>query len=69
MAASRTGVSSLRKLLRAVCKLAQTFPTLLSGSDVPIEIQGAVIALIAVCTASTFDDPHAGEISGAGVIP
>lgn len=69
MAASRTGVSTLRKLLRAICKLGNTFPNLLTGSDVPDEIKAAVLALIAVCLASDFENPHAGEITGQGVVP
>jgi len=69
MAASRTGVSSLRQLLRALCKLGVRFPGLLTDVSVPAEIGLAVAALIAACLASDFDDPHAGEISGAGVAP
>lgn len=69
MAASRTGVSSLRNLLRALCKLQLNFPALLSNPNVPAEIGLAVGALIAACLASDFDDPHAGEISGAGETP
>ena len=69
MAASRTGVSTLRQMLRALCKLGVRFPGLLTDPTVPPEIGLAVGALIAACIASTFDDPHSGEISGAAVIP
>jgi len=69
MAASRTGVSSLRNILRALCKLQTRFPALLLNEAVPAEIGLAVGALIAACLASDFDDPHAGEISGSGVVP
>lgn len=64
--ATRTGVSSLRKLLRELCKLRIDFPALLSNPAVPEEIGLAVGALIAACLASNFDDPGAGEISGSG---
>jgi hypothetical protein len=69
MAAQRTGVSSLRHILRALCKLALRFPGLLLDPSVPEEIGLAVAAVIAACVASTFDDPHEGEVTGAGVIP
>lgn len=69
MAATRTGVSTLRKLLREICKLTAKFPGLVTHPDVPEPISVALAALIAVCLASSFDDPHAGEISGAAVIP
>ena len=67
--ATRTGVSTLRKLLREICKIVAKFPGLLTDPAVPEPIAAAIIALVAVCVASTFDDPHAGEITGAGVIP
>jgi len=69
MAASRTGVSSLRQTLRFLCKLGQRFPGLLTDPSVPAEIGLAVGALIAACIASSFDDPHEGEISGQGTTP
>ncbi len=67
--ASRTGVSTLRKLLREICKIVAKFPGLVTDPAVPEPIAAAVIALVAVCLASEFENPHAGEISGAGVIP
>jgi hypothetical protein len=67
--ATRTGVSTLRQLLRELCKIVQKFPGLVTNPEVPEPIAAAVIALVAVCIASTFDDPHAGEISGQGVTP
>lgn len=69
MPASRTGVSTLRQLCRALGRLVAKYPSLLLNADVPPEIGLAVGALIAACIASTFDDPHAGEISGAGTTP
>lgn len=69
MAASRTGVSSLRNILRALCRLQKTFPAILSNDAIPAEIGLAVAAVIAACLASDFDDPHAGEVTGAGVTP
>lgn len=69
MAASRTGVSSLRNLLRELCRLQSRFPALLLNPDVPEEIGLVVGAVIAACLASSFDDPHAGEVSGAGPTP
>lgn len=69
MATTRTGVSSLRKLLRALCGLIARFPHLLLDPAVPAEIGIAVGALVAACLADTFGDPHDGEISGAGVVP
>jgi hypothetical protein len=69
MAASRTGVSTLRKLCKALVHLVTKFPGVLLNDAVPPEIGIAVGALIAACAASTFDDPGAGEITGAGVIP
>lgn len=69
MAATRTGVSSLRQILRALCKLGLRFPALLTDPSVPAEIGLAVAAVIAACAASSFDDPHEGEISGLGVLP
>jgi len=67
--ATRTGVSTLRKLLREICKLTAKFPGLLTNPDVDIGIAAAVTALVAACLASTFDDPHAGEIEGTGITP
>lgn len=69
MAASRTGVSTLRQLCRALARLVQRYPGVLVNPAVPEEIGLAVGALIAACIASTFDDPGAGEITGQGVIP
>jgi len=69
MAASRTGVSTLRKLLREICRVVAKFPGLVTNPDVPEPISAAVIALVAVCVASTFEDPHAGEITGQGIVP
>lgn len=69
MAASRTGVSTLRQLCRALARIVQKFPGVLIHPDVPSEIGIAVGALIAACIASTFDDPGAGEITGQGVVP
>lgn len=69
MAATRTGVSTLRQLCKAMAKLVLRFPGVLTNPAVPPEIGLAVGALIAACVASTFDDPGAGEITGAGVIP
>lgn len=69
MAATRTGVSTLRVILRQLCKLTEHFPALLTNPDVPPEIGLAVGALVAACVLSPFDDPHAGEISGAAVTP
>jgi len=66
MAASRTGVSSLRNILRQLCRLQQAFPAMLTNPAVPEEIGLVVAAVIAACLASDFDDPHAGEVSGAG---
>lgn len=68
MAASRTGVSTLRQLCRAFTRLLQRYPGLLINPAVPEEISLALGALLAACIASTFDDPRAGEISGAGVV-
>jgi hypothetical protein len=67
--ATRTGVSTLRKLLREICKIVAKFPGLLTDPAVPEPIAAAIIALVAVCVASTFDDPHAGELTGQGVLP
>lgn len=69
MAAQRTGVSTLRNLCRLMAHLVAKYPGVLVHPSVPPEIGVAVGALIAACLASTFDDPHAGEISGAAVIP
>ena len=69
MAASRTGVSSLRNLLRQLCKLQAQFPALLSNPAVPEEIGLVVGAVIAACALSNFDNPHEGEITGQGVTP
>lgn len=69
MAASRTGVGTLRQLLREICRIVQKFPGLLTNPEVPEPIAAAVIALVAVCVASTFDDAGAGEITGQGVVP
>ena len=69
MAASRTGVSSLRKLLRQLCKLQAQFPALLANPAVPEEIGLVVGAVIAACATSDFDDPQTGQISGQGVVP
>lgn len=69
MARSRTGVSTLRQMLRALCKLGSRFPGMLVDPSVPPEIGLAVAALIAACIASTFDDPGEGEITGQGVTP
>jgi hypothetical protein len=69
MAASRTGVSTLRQLCRAMARIVAKFPGVLTHPDVPAEIGLAVGALIAACLTSTFDDPGAGEITGQGVIP
>jgi hypothetical protein len=69
MAASRTGVSTLRTLCRAMAKLVARFPSVLLHPSVPPEIGLAVGALIAACLASEFDDAHAGEITGTGVLP
>jgi hypothetical protein len=69
MAASRTGVSTLRHLCRLMSRLVQRFPGVLLNPAVPEEIGIAVGALLAACVASTFDDPGAGEVTGQGVIP
>jgi hypothetical protein len=63
MPAQRTGVSTLRQLLRALCKLRLNFPALLTNPDIPVEISAAVGALVLACLASDFDDPNAGEIT------
>jgi len=68
MAASRTGVSTLRQLCKALARLVSRYPALLLHPSVPPEIGLAVGGLIAACVASTFDDPGAGEITGQGVI-
>lgn len=69
MAASRTGVSTLRKLLKAVCRLVQNFPNLVTDPSVPTEISVVVVALVTACLASDFENPHAGEVTGQGVTP
>jgi hypothetical protein len=69
MAANRTGVSTLRQLLRAVCKLVQQFPNLVTDPAVPTEISVVVVALVTACLASDFENTHAGEVSGQGTIP
>lgn len=69
MAASRTGLSSLRELCRAFTRLLQKYPGLLLNPSVPEGIQLALGGLLAACIASEFDDPGAGEITGAGVVP
>lgn len=69
MAASRTGVSTLRNLCRLMARIVQRYPGVLVHPSVPSEIGIAVGALIAACVASTFDDPHEGEITGQGVTP
>lgn len=69
MAASRTGVSTLRNLCRAMAKLVAKFPGVLLHPDVPSEIGLAVGGLIAACLASEFDDTHAGEITGQATTP
>jgi hypothetical protein len=69
MAASRTGVSTLRQLCKAFTRLIQNYPGVLLNPAVPEEIGIALGALLAACIASTFDDPGAGEITGQGVIP
>lgn len=69
MAATRTGVSTLRNLCRAMAKLVAKFLGVLLNDAVPPEIGLAVGALIAACLASEFDDTHAGEITGQGVTP
>jgi hypothetical protein len=63
MAGTRTGVSTLRKFLRGICKLTINFPALLANPSVPPEIGIAVGALVAACIASDFDNPGAGEIT------
>jgi hypothetical protein len=69
MAARRTGVSTLRNILRFLCRIVAKYPGVLTNPDVPIEISAAVAVLVGACLASSFDDPHAGEISGLGVTP
>lgn len=69
MAASRTGVSTLRQLCKALGKLVVRFPGVLTNPAVPPEIGVAVGALVAACIASTFDNPGAGEITGQGTTP
>lgn len=69
MPAQRTGVSTLRQLCRAFTRLLQRYPGLLLNEAVPEEIQLALGGLLAACIASTFDDPHAGEITGQGATP
>jgi hypothetical protein len=63
MAGTRTGVSTLRKFLRAICKLTINFPALLTNPAVPEEIGIAVGALVAACLVSSFDNPGEGEIT------
>jgi hypothetical protein len=63
MPASRTGVSTLRQLCRAMVKIVTRYPGVLLHADVPAEIGLAVGALIAACAASEFDNPGAGEIT------
>jgi hypothetical protein len=60
--ATRTGVSTLRQLLRQMCKLAGNHAGLLANPEIPVEIAAALAVLIAACLASTFEDPGAGEI-------
>jgi hypothetical protein len=50
-------------------RLITRYPGVLVHPSVPPEIGIAVGALIAACVASTFDDPHEGEITGAAVTP
>lgn len=69
MAAQRTGVSTLRQILRTLCRIVAKFPGLLVNPDVPLPIAAAVGALVGACLAETFDDPGAGEITGQGVAP
>lgn len=69
MAATRTGVSTLRTILRELCRLTAHFPALLANPDVPAPVSLAVAALVTACLASSFDDPHSGEISGKGIAP
>lgn len=69
MAASRTGVSTLRMLCKALVRLLTRYPGLLLHPSVPSEIGIAVGGLLAACVASTFDDPGEGEITGQGVLP
>jgi hypothetical protein len=66
MAASRTGVSTLRQILRHLCRIVAKFPGLLVNPDVPLPISAAVAALVGACLADEFDDPGAGEITGQG---
>jgi hypothetical protein len=61
--ATRTGVSTLRHLLREICKLVVKFPGLITNPDVPTEIGAAVLALITVCLASDFENPGSGEVT------
>jgi hypothetical protein len=68
MPASRTGLSTLRAILRQLCKLTVHFPALLANPDIPAPVSLAVAALVTACLASSFEDPHSGEISGQAVI-
>lgn len=69
MAASRTGVSTLRNLCRLLTRLVQRYPGVLINPAVPEELSAAIAAVVAVCAVSDFDNPGAGEITGAGVVP
>jgi hypothetical protein len=69
MAASRTGVSTLRQILRHLCRIVAKFPGLLVNPDVPLPISAAVAALVGACLADQFDDPGAGEVTGQGATP
>jgi len=55
--------------LRQLCRLTVHFPALLTNPDIPAPVSLAVAALVTACLASSFEDQHAGEVSGAGVIP
>lgn len=61
--ATRTGIGTLRKLLRQICKLVVSFPNLLTNPDLPTELQIAVLALVTACLTSDFEDPGAGEVT------
>ena len=69
MAATRTGVSTIRQLCKALVRIVAKYPGALLNPAMPEPIAAAIGVLVGACLASEFDDPGAGEITGAGVIP
>lgn len=67
MAASRTGVSTVRQLCKALVRIVARYPGVLVNPALPEPIAAAIGVLVGACLASEFDDPGAGEITGQGV--